>query len=347
MTDDRNSTPMPPSDDHLDHAIDQATGDAERDSNARPMRETDDAERTAAALHRGLSTGGKLPERLREQLAREGEAIVGAASLNSGVIPIAAGRPSKAPWLALAACLILAGAAVTVLVMNTNERGKALDAAQQQVAQLESRIEANEAILDNARAQNEQLSQRIADATGTNTELERQLLEASAKEIEYAERLAAVTADLDVAELQLARYEAPVDPAILQANRTRLLEVPDTIRVAWSPFDLPDAPAEQQQVRGDVVWNDELQTGYLRFVGLEVNDPATEQYQVWVIDERGMEQKVSGGVFNATAQGEVIVPIEPGIDVGRVALFAITIENPGGTWVPDLSRRVVVAPRDS
>jgi hypothetical protein len=50
-------------------------------------------------------------------------------------------------------------------------------------------------------------------------------------------------------------------------------------------------------------------------------------------------------VFNASAAGEVIVPIDPGIDVGRVALFAITVENPGGTWVPDLQRRVVVAPR--
>jgi len=345
MTDERNSTPMPPSDDQHDHAIDQATGDAERAVNARSMREIDDAERAAAALHRGLTAGGKLPDSLRDKLAREGEAIVGAAS--GSTLQIAPRRSSKAPWLALAACLVLAGAAVTVLVMNTNQRGRELDEAQQQVTQLESRIEANEEILASARAQNDRLSQRIADATGTNTELERQLLAASAKEVEYAERLAAVTSDLDLAELQLARYEAPVDPALLQANRRRLLEVPDTIRVAWSPFDLPDAPAEQQQVRGDVVWNDELQTGYLRFVGLEVNDPATEQYQVWVIDERGMEQKVSGGVFNATAQGEVIVPIEPGIDVGRVALFAITIENPGGTWVPDLSRRVVVAPRES
>ena len=66
-----------------------------------------------------------------------------------------------------------------------------------------------------------------------------------------------------------------------------------------------------------------------------------------MIDERGLEQKVSGGVFNASAEGEIIVPIEPGIDVGRVALFAVTVENPGGTWVPDLSRRVVIAPRES
>jgi len=66
MTDERNSTPMPPSDDQHDHAIDQATGDAERAVNARSMREIDDAERAAAALHRGLTAGGKLPDSLRE-----------------------------------------------------------------------------------------------------------------------------------------------------------------------------------------------------------------------------------------------------------------------------------------
>ena len=99
-------------------------------------------------------------------------------------------------------------------------------------------------------------------------------------------------------------------------------------------------------MRGDVVWSDDLQEGYIRFVGLKPNDPNVEQYQIWVIDERGLEQKVSGGIFNASAEGEIVVPITPGIDVGRVALFAITIEEPGGTWVPDLSRRVVVAPRE-
>lgn len=153
--------------------------------------------------------------------------------------------------------------------------------------------------------------------------------------------------ELDAAKLRIAMYEKPVDPATLQQNRTKLLEVPGTVRVAWKPFDLPNNPAEQGQVQGDVVWNDELQQGYLRFVGLKVNDPKAEQYQVWLIDERGMEQKVGGGVFNASADGEIVVPIAPGIDVGRVALFAITIEHPGGTWVPDLKRRVVVAPRDA
>ncbi len=173
---------------------------------------------------------------------------------------------------------------------------------------------------------------------------ETQLAEASEARLQLAEQLASATSDLDSARLAIARYEQPVDPEELKMNRQKLLEVPNTVRVAWQPFDLPDAPAEQQLVQGDVVWNNELQQGYLRFEGLAVNDPEIEQYQVWVIDERGMEQKVSGGVFNATADGEIFVPIEPGIDVGRVAVFAVTVEDPGGTWVPDLSRRVVVAP---
>ena len=206
------------------------------------------------------------------------------------------------------------------------------------IAELEGRIADNAEILATAR-------RRVTDLETSLDANSQALAVAEGAKLELAQQLADATADLDNAMLAIARYEQPQDPEELKRNRERLLEVPDTIRVAWAPFNLEGAPAEQQDVEGDVVWNDELQQGYLRFVGLDPNDPNIEQYQVWIIDDRGMEQKVSGGVFNATAEGEVIVPIEPGIDVGRVALFAVTVENPGGTWVPDLSRRVVVAPR--
>jgi len=185
----------------------------------------------------------------------------------------------------------------------------------------------------------------LKEAESRIATLDGDLARRAAREVELAQQLADATSSLDSARLRIAQIEAPIDPAELQQNRRKLLEVPGTIRVAWQPFDLPDAPAEQRSVSGDVAWNDELEHGFLRFVGLKPNDPNIEQYQVWVIDERGMEQKVSGGVFNASADGEVIVPIHPGIDVRKVALFAITIEEPGGTWVPSLKRRVVVAPR--
>jgi hypothetical protein len=67
----------------------------------------------------------------------------------------------------------------------------------------------------------------------------------------------------------------------LQQNRIKLLEVPGSERLAWSPFNVEGmAAAEQANLQGDVVWNDELQSEYLRFVGLQPNDPSIEHYQV-------------------------------------------------------------------
>ncbi|MFG0306285.1 MAG: anti-sigma factor domain-containing protein, partial [Phycisphaerales bacterium JB040] len=216
-----------------------------------------------------------------------------------------------------------------------------------EAASLRAQIEENELLLDGAEARLASIRMELEATQGLAEERLMDLAAAEQTRIAMARRLSEITSELDRAELEIARYETPVDPEVLAENRRKLLEVPDTVRVAWQPFSLADAPPEQAgEVSGDVVWNDELQRGFLRFVGLRPNDPATEQYQVWIIDERGMEQKVSGGVFNATARGEVIVPLEPGIDVGRVALFAVTIEEPGGTWVPSLDRRVVVAPRE-
>lgn len=275
-----------------------------------------------------------MPAHMRERLlARAPGAAVAPAepAARAGRIGNRSSAPAVIGWLAAAACLLLAlGAGVFAV---SAMRGHEAELAELRSA-MQVKAEENERLLAAAR-------QEISSFRDRYSELERVRLD-------LTQRLADATSDLEQAELTIARYEQPADPAELARNRELLLEVPDTIRVAWQPFDVPGLPeTEQRNVQGDVVWNDELQQGYLRFVGLEPNDPSVEQYQVWVIDERGMEQKVSGGVFNASAEGEIIVPIEPGIDVGRVALFAVTVENPGGTWVPDLSRRVVIAPRDS
>lgn len=265
------------------------------------------------------------------------------------------------PWLSVAAILIVAGGGLMLTLGSLREKQRelaasrlALEQAKVELTSMTDRVKANDAMLARAQSHADGLKKDLASAT-TALSAERAAAAAEAqRSVDLARQLADATRkvtetgkELDAAKLRIAMYEKPVDPATLQQNRTKLLEVPGTVRVAWKPFDLPNNPAEQGQVQGDVVWNDELQQGYLRFVGLKVNDPKAEQYQVWLIDERGMEQKVGGGVFNASADGEIVVPIAPGIDVGRVALFAITIENPGGTWVPDLKRRVVVAPRDA
>lgn len=123
--------------------------------------------------------------------------------------------------------------------------------------------------------------------------------------------------------------------------------------VEWTPWAMgPDAPPELEGVEGDVVWDDQTQTGFMRFVGLPINDPTELQYQLWIIDARygddAINQRVSGGVFNSAARygkvGEIIIPIEPALPIGEAAHFAVTIERPGGVWVSDMSRRVVIAP---
>ncbi len=123
--------------------------------------------------------------------------------------------------------------------------------------------------------------------------------------------------------------------------------------IEWTPWAMgPDAPPELEGVEGDVVWDDQTQTGFMRFVGLPVNDPSELQYQLWIIDARygedAINQRVSGGVFNAAARhgkiGEIIIPIDPALPIGEAAHFAVTIERPGGVWVSDMSRRVVIAP---
>jgi len=280
-----------------------------------------------------------LPADVRSRLIDRGTRIVGDGGQSLG-----GGSWARRGLLLAASLLLVATVSVSFIVVSNRQR--ALSDSRAQIVRLEEQITQNNSVIAAARSSVEMLRSQLANSNQTATEAQRALADAQSRQVELAAQLADATNNLENAQLKIARYETPVDPATLQANRRKLLDLPDTVRIAWAPFDLPDAPAEQRTVTGDVVWNDEMQTGYLRFVGLDVNDPNVEQYQVWVIDERGMEQKVSGGVFNATAEGEVIVPIQPGIDVRRVALFAITIEEPGGTWVPDLKRRVVVAPRD-
>ncbi|MEQ9096566.1 MAG: anti-sigma factor [Phycisphaerales bacterium] len=251
-------------------------------------------------------------------------------------------KPMRVPWALLgiaAALMVGAGIGLAVLTVTMQGKNDRIAELETQLSRARAQVEQNQAFLAELRTQ-------LDSRQGELDEAQTALAAAEERRLQLAERLATATSDLEQAELRIARYEEPVDPATLAANRQKLLELPGSVRLAWTPFDLPDSPAEQQDVRGDVVWNDELEQGYLRFVNLDVNDPTKEQYQVWVIDDRGMEQKVSGGVFNATADGEVIVPIDPALDLGRVALFAVTVEEPGGIMVPDLRRRVVVAPRD-
>jgi hypothetical protein len=99
------------------------------------------------------------------------------------------------------------------------------------------------------------------------------------------------------------------------------------------------------RVTGDVVWNDTLQTGYLRFEGLEPNDPARHQYQLWIVDaSRDDRYPVDGGVFDAPkASGQLVVPIRAAVPVREPAAFVVTLEKSGGAVVSSREHVVAIA----
>ncbi|MEO8845542.1 MAG: anti-sigma factor [Kofleriaceae bacterium] len=126
------------------------------------------------------------------------------------------------------------------------------------------------------------------------------------------------------------------DRAALVASAT------DLAKITWTVTPDPNAHG----ATGDVVWSAAQQKGYLRFVGLKPNDPAQYQYQLWIFDKtRDQAFPVDGGVFDVASDGEVIVPISPKLHVNDLALFAVTVEKPGGVVVSKRERIVVTAAR--
>jgi hypothetical protein len=113
------------------------------------------------------------------------------------------------------------------------------------------------------------------------------------------------------------------------------------ITESWSGTDDPASAG----VAGDVVWDPATQSGYMRFVGLPANDASAEQYQLWIFDgTRDERYPVDGGVFDIPAGAtEVVVPIHARLPVRQAALFAVTVERPGGVVVSSRERIVALA----
>jgi len=126
----------------------------------------------------------------------------------------------------------------------------------------------------------------------------------------------------------------------VDADRAALIARSDSLLVPWAVTDDEGG----QGARGDVVWSDVEQAGYMRFDGLRANDPSREQYQLWIFDaERPDAHPVDGGVFDVEGEGEVIVRIDPKLGVSRAALFAVTLEVPGGVVVSSRERLLLTA----
>ncbi len=123
-------------------------------------------------------------------------------------------------------------------------------------------------------------------------------------------------------------------------EREKLLGLPGTARTPWQATT--DEAA--RGASGDVVWHAGVQKGVMRIAGLAPNERSRSQYQLWIFDEtRDEAQPVDGGVFDVGANGEVLVPIEAKLKVGKAKLFAITVERPGGVVVSKRERIVLTA----
>lgn len=147
-------------------------------------------------------------------------------------------------------------------------------------------------------------------------------------------QLGAALADKDAA---LAALREPAPAQLLAALEAR----PGTVVLPWSATDDPSAGGAE----GAVVWNGAEQAGVMRFSGLQPNDPAVAQYQLWIFDaERDDRFPVDGGVFDVAAGAdETLVPIRARLPVGQAVLFAITVEAPGGVVVSSRERIALVA----
>ena len=114
----------------------------------------------------------------------------------------------------------------------------------------------------------------------------------------------------------------------------------DTRTLAWKTTPDPAGTAAS----GDIVWSPSRQEGYMRFVGMQPNDPRLAQYQLWIFDKaRDQQFPVDGGVFDIASTGEVIVRITAKLPVAEPVLFAVTVEKPGGVVVSKRERIVVTA----
>lgn len=112
-----------------------------------------------------------------------------------------------------------------------------------------------------------------------------------------------------------------------QSKTVFVQEAPDLLRLPMA-----GTTGAFAQARGEVLWSDQRQEGYLVLSDLPVNDPRHEQYQLWIVDPKRDEIPVDGGVFDVPTAGgeEVIIKIHAKLNITNPQAFVITVEQVGG-----------------
>ncbi|MEM9374203.1 MAG: anti-sigma factor [Planctomycetota bacterium] len=149
----------------------------------------------------------------------------------------------------------------------------------------------------------------------------------------------------------LVVVQAPERTLTAEERLGQMAARPGIVRTSWAGLDdagLSETPhAYDQDLSGEVLWDPETNEGFLVFEGLGKNKPSEYQYQLWIFDanrpsgqlpQHGdgilSQRPVDGGVFDADA-GRLVIPIDAKLPVGDAAIFAITVEPPGGVVVSD------------
>lgn len=139
----------------------------------------------------------------------------------------------------------------------------------------------------------------------------------------------------------LGQAVEPSEPGAAAMRTTLTQTQEDAVEIPWETTNDPAAAGTS----GDLVWSTDAQSGVMRFVGLEANDPQQLRYQLWIFDEaRETRYPIDGGLFDvAPGAAEVLVPVDARLRVLDPGLFAVTVETSDGVVVSDRSRIVVLA----
>ncbi len=158
----------------------------------------------------------------------------------------------------------------------------------------------------------------------------------------WREGFAWLVAVASLAGLLVSLTVSSLDPKLPPVIANKPLEQEaDLVRLPWTATE--DAAAKN--AKGEVLWSNAAQAGQVKVTGLAKLDPTQAQYQFWIFDAAQDDRyPINGGIFSIDdATRTATISINPEIRVVNPAMFAVTVEKPGGVVVSGRERLVLLA----
>ena len=189
--------------------------------------------------------------------------------------------------------------------------------------------------IQNVSAELTQAKTELSDKEKTIIELESAKQELAKLNEKLSSELSIESGKIDALNTQIAMLTEKLP--LIQKFDSLIQDESDTQRLEFASASDPYAG-----LRGEVIWNDQKQEGYMSLENLAMNDPTKNQYQLWIVDPERDELPVDGGVFDITQKdGKSIIPIRNALVINKPVAFVITLEQPGG--VVKSKQEIVVA----